>query len=397
MTCKASRGQRPALEVADILRRYRGSIHPSPAEAKVVRDMINCRTAIFGGHIMECVDCGTQEHSYNSCRNRHCTKCQFLRKERWIEARMEELLPVEYFHVVFTVPHEFNQITLQNKSLLYNILFGSAAGTLKTVARTKLDAEIGFISVLHTWGQTLMPHPHLHIIVPGGGLTPANTWKSCAKGYFLPCEALSLVFRGKFLSALEQGHKELHFEGDISNLRRPEAFKDVLVEASKKQWVVYAKKPFAGPQQVVNYLGQYTHRIAISNHRLIKIDNDEVYFHYRDYADDNKNKVMALPAVEFINRFLTHVLPHKFVRIRHFGFLANRMKKVKLATCSVLLGATPAPANQSEELEEVKTWEEMLKDLTGIDLLCCPNCGGEMKKRRLLPSKYDLIPAVDTS
>lgn len=378
ITCKTSPREIPTLEVANILNRYRELIHPLPREAKVVRDIINCRTERLGGHKMECADCGKQEHSYNSCRNRHCPKCQFLRKERWIEARVEELLPVEYFHVVFTVPHEFNQLTLQNKTALYNILFRAAAETLKCVARAKLDAEIGFIAILHTWGQNLIEHPHLHIIVPGGGLSDGNTWRACKKGYFLPLKSLSAVFRGKFLNYLENAHEELHFEGAICSLRRKELFKKLLVAASTKTWVVYVKKSFAGPKQVVNYLGQYTHRIAISNHRLIKIENDQIYFRYRDYADDNKNKVMALPAVEFINRFLSHVLPYKFMRIRHFGLLGNRQKKEKLSRIRQLLGEKTVPEKGAEHVE-IKTWEERLKDLTGIDLSRCSNCGGQMR------------------
>jgi hypothetical protein len=297
---------------------------------------------------------------------------------------MEELLPVEYFHVVFTVPHELNQITLQNKNCLYNILFKAASETLKAVARRKLDTEIGFIAVLHTWGQTLMPHPHLHIIVPGGGLRN-DKWRSCKQGYFLPIKILSTVFRGKFLAYLENAHAELKFEGAICHLSEERHFKKVLVAASQKPWIVYVKKSFAGPEQVVNYLGGYTHRIAISNHRLIKLENNEVHFHYRDYADENKNKVMALSDVEFANRFLSHVLPYKFARIRHFGFLASHHKTKKLSLCRKFLQTIPT---QKKNIEP-KTWEEKLKDLTGIDVTKCPDCGGQMKRKQILPRKLD--------
>jgi hypothetical protein len=296
---------------------------------------------------------------------------------------MEELLPVPYFHVVFTVPHELNQIALQNKAALYNILFRAASETLKVVARQKLDTEIGFIAVLHTWGQTLMPHPHLHIIVPGGGLRN-NKWKSCKRGYFLPLKILSTVFRGKFLSCLENLHSELKFEGAMSHLSQERLFKKVLTSASQKPWIVYVKKSFAGPEQVVNYLGQYTHRIAISNHRLIKLEDNEVHFHYRDYADEGKNKIMAIPTVEFANRFLSHVLPYKFARIRHFGLLGNHHKTEKLSLCRRLL-KKPIPSKKSEP----KTWEERLKHLTGIDVTKCPDCGGLMKRKRILPIKLD--------
>lgn len=375
MNCHPRSATRPNLEVADIFRRYRDSIGPLPSHsAKVVQNIVNCRTEKLGGHVRRCDDCDYREQSYNSCRDRHCPKCQFLAKQKWVENRTRDLLPVEYFHVVFTIPHVLNHLALQNKAVLYDILFRTAANTLKEVAYTKLGAEIGFVTVLHTWGQNLMQHPHLHMIVAGGGLREDKTWVSCKKGYLLPLKILSTVFRGKFLSTLENSHSELAFHGTLSDLQEKEPFKKLLSEASKRYWVVYAKKPFAGPKQVLSYLGQYTHRIAISNHRLLKIEDDHISFKYRDYSDNNKGKVMSLHVQEFMRRFLLHVLPKKFVRIRHYGFLGNRLRKEKLSACKKTL----CPDEQQIQPPEKKDWKERLKELTGIDINLCPLCGGRM-------------------
>ncbi len=366
---------RPNLEVADIFRRYPDSIGPLPSHsAKVVQNIVNCRTEKLGGHVRRCDNCDYREQSYNSCRDRHCPKCQFLARQQWVENRARELLPVEYFHVVFTIPHVLNHLALQNKAVLYDILFRTAADTLKEVAKRKLGAEIGFVTVLHTWGQNLMQHPHLHMIVAGGGLTKDNTWVSCKKGYLLPIKILSSVFRGKFLSTLENSHSELAFHGMLSDLKGNEPFQKLLTEASKRSWVVYAKKPFAGPKQVLAYLGQYTHRIAISNHRLLKIEDDHISFKYRDYADNNTGKVMSLHVQEFMRRFVLHVLPKKFVRIRHYGFLGNRLRKQKLAACKKAL----CPEESQIPPPQKKDWKERLKELTGIDINLCPLCGGRI-------------------
>lgn len=388
----------PRHEMADIFERYSTLLGPiPPAHAKVVRDIINCRTEKLGGHVRLCTHCSHREQSYNSCRNRHCPKCQFLRQQKWIEDRALELLPVEYFHVVFTVPHVLNPLTLQNKGILYDILFKSAAQTLKEVAERKLDAEIGFVAVLHTWGQNLMDHPHLHIIVPGGGLKrEMASWVRCKKGYLLPIKILSLVFRGKFLSNLEKAHRDLSFHGKILELASLNQFKKLLVEASKPSWVVYVKKPFAGPEQVINYLGQYTHRIAISNRRILKIEDGKIHFQYRDYADKSKSKIMVLDVKEFMRRFLLHVLPKKFVRIRHYGFLGNRLRKQKVATCKALLGAKRLPEAPKGKMD----WKESLKKLTGIDVNICPKCQNKMREAQLiLPVRYlaNTHIAIDSS
>jgi hypothetical protein len=295
-----------------------------------------------------------------------------------------ELLPVEYFHVVFTMPHVLNPLTLQNKSILYNILFKAAADTIKEVAEKRLGAEIGFVTVLHTWGQNLIEHPHLHMIVPGGGLRRDRLkWVSCKNSYLFPLKILSTVFRGKFLSLLEKSHNDLEFHGRISRLSTKTNFKGLLVEAAKTPWVVYVKKPFAGPKQVISYLGQYTHRIAISNHRLTKIEENQVHFRYRDYADKNKNKIMVLSAQEFMRRFLLHVLPKKFVRIRHYGFLGNRLRREKILNCKNLLSVKTVEPKSLDK----KDWKERLKEITGIDLTACPVCKGPMREA-IFPGYY---------
>jgi hypothetical protein len=390
----------PKLEVADIFRKYRHLLGPLPApSAKVVQDIIDCRTSKLGGHRRKCDSegCGHEEISYNSCRNRHCPKCQFLARAEWVEARIDELLPVEYFHVVFTLPHVFNSLILQNKALLYDLLFQSASQTLKEVAERNLKAEIGFIAVLHTWGQNLMSHPHLHIIIPGGGLTKNDgevKWVSAKAGFLFPIKVLSKVFRGKFLSAIEDLFKELKFEGDLQPLSDRKRFKELLIQSTRKDWVVYAKKPFAGPEQVIHYLGNYTHRIAISNHRIIKIENDHVHFRYRDYAHENKSKVMILHVKEFMRRFLLHVLPYRFVRLRHYGFLGNRHRNIKIDLCKTLLNISQKVeslkenGNQQSEQQQ-KSWEQRLKELTGIDVGVCPKCNiGRMIEVEEINSLY---------
>ena len=309
-----------------------------------------------------------------------------------MENRVKDLLPVPYFHVVFTIPHELNHIALQNKRVVYDILFKSAADTLKEVAYRKFGGEIGFTAVLHTWGQNLMDHPHLHMIVAGGALTPnKQSWVSCKTDYLLPLKILSTVFRGKFLSTLEDSYEELSFHGRLTPLREKERFQELLTTASNNTWVVYAKKPFAGPKQVLNYLGQYTHRIAISNHRLIKVEDGKIYFLYRDYADDNKKKVQALDAREFMRRFLLHVLPKKFVRLRHYGFLGNRLRQEKLSACRGILKVNPP------ETPKEKTWKERLKELTGRDVDLCPQCGEKLLETTLAILQRKTCPELNSS
>lgn len=397
---RAALAGRPKLEVAEIFRYHRDLLGPLHRHtAKVVRDIMDCRTAKLGGHLRRCDQegCGHEEISYNSCRNRHCPKCQFLARAEWVHARAGELLPVEYFHVVFTIPHEFNPLVLQNKKSLYELLFRAASQTLKEVSERNWNAQAGFIAVLHTWSQNLLDHPHIHMIVPGGGLrrNPDGTdeWIPCPKAYLLPLKILSEVFRAKFLAGLQAMHGELMFLGKLQSLSRVGRFNQLLKTVAQKNWVVYAKKPFNGPEQVLRYLGNYTHRIAISNHRLLKIENGRVHFRYRDSKDQSKHKVMSVSIEEFMRRFLLHVLPPKFVRIRHFGFLGNRFRKDKLKRCKALL--IPGNEQEHKEPEDKKLipkpcWQERLKNLTGIDISLCSKCKcGRMREMRSFDSFYE--------
>jgi hypothetical protein len=368
------------IEVADIFRRYGDayrSAHPMPANRlRAMRAIETCRTAEQGGHVDKCEHCGAEVNSYNSCGNRHCPKCQFLKKEKWIEARGKDLLPITYFHVVFTLPDLLNPLVLRNQEVLYELLFKAVSETLSTLARKlkRLGVELGFIAILHTWGQNLMDHPHIHVIVTGGGLTlDGRRWKPCKKDFFIHVKVLSKLFRGKFLAYLKKlraGNK-LIYPGDISQLAAPGAFNALISKLYKKNWVVYCKKPFEKTENVIDYLGRYTHRIAISNHRIVKLENDEVSFRWRDYRDKNKVKIMPLKAGEFIRRFLLHVLPFGFVKIRHYGFLGNRCRKEKLAKCRELLSC----AKQKKTEEKAATWQETLLRLTGFDVAKCPSCG----------------------
>jgi len=368
------------VEVADIFHRYGHdyrNAHPLPKpRLRAMRAIETCRTADLGGHVDECEHCGEKVISYNSCRNRHCPKCQFLKKERWIEARGKDLLPIPYFHVVFTIPDLLNPLVLRNQEALYGILFRSVSETLAELAKTRkhLGAEIGFISILHTWGQNLMDHPHIHTVVTGGGLSSdGRKWKSCKKGFFLPVKVMSKLFRGKFLAYLKQSRaaSELVYPGTISNLEQPAAFNALITGLYKNNWVVYCKPPFDGTKGVLEYLGRYTHRIAISNHRIVSMQDDRVSFRWRDYADSNKTKIMTVDANEFIRRFLLHVLPDRFVKIRHYGILGNRCRKAKLDRCRKLLAAA-----KEETVEQKKeTWQETLLRLCGVDIGRCPACG----------------------
>jgi hypothetical protein len=297
-----------------------------------------CRTAALGGHVEQCEACHHQRIAYNSCRNRHCAKCQALASARWLAARQAELLPVPYFHVVFTLPAEITAIAYQNKAVVYALLFRAVRETLQTIAADPkhLGAELGFLAVLHTWGQTLLYHPHLHCIVPGGGLAPdGQRWIACRPGFLFPVRVLSRYFRGRFLALLQEAfdRHRLQFFSSLAPLVDASRFATYLAPVRASDWVVYAKPPFGGPQQVLDYLGRYTHRVAIANHRLVAIDDGTVSFHWRDYRHHNKRKVMTLLADEFLRRFLLHVLPAGFHRIRHYGFLGNRCRVAKLAQC----------------------------------------------------------------
>jgi hypothetical protein len=337
---------------------------------KVLLAIARCRTAALGGHIDECTRCGHRAISYNSCRNRHCPKCQAGARERWLEKRRRELLPTPYVHVVFTLPRPLAQLTLQNKKLIYDLLFRSSAETLLEVARDPkhLGAEIGFFSVLHTWSQKLELHPHVHCVVPAGGLSPDHTrWIKPHYDFFLPVRVLSRVFRGKFCAALKRAFHDgrLNFHGDLKILAQPDTFAAWMRSLFRKDWVVYAKPPFGGPEYVLRYLGRYTHRVAISNHRLVSLADDKVTFRWRDSAHDNEQKLMTLALDEFLRRFLLHLLPQGFVRIRNFGFLANRRRATTLPLCLQLLDPTPdtTPAISRDALS---------------DLWTCPKCAGPM-------------------
>jgi len=348
-----------------------------------------CRTAALGGHKDKCDNCGHLEISYNSCRNRHCPKCQTLRKEKWIAARNEDLLPIEYFHVVFTIPSELNLLVSMNQKVLYDLLFRSASETLTELANDPkhLGAKIGVIGILHTWGQNLMDHPHVHCVVTGGGISPdGERWLSCRKGFFIPVRVMSSLFRGKFLDLLNKYFKrgDLAFSGCINHLKAPGAFASFKNQLYHKKWVVYCKPPFDGVTGVLQYLGRYTHRIAISNNRIIAIRDGKVSFLWRDYANGNRQKIMTLQADEFIRRFLIHVLPTRFVRIRHFGLLANRNRKDNIAVCRNIIGVDK-PIIKKEVKPE--TWQEQLLRICGIDVTTCPICqkGKMFRMAPLLP------------
>jgi hypothetical protein len=358
---------RPPLEVADIFRQYghdfRLTHSLSPEQRRVIRAIERCRTAALGGHVEQCDACGHQRISYNSCRNRHCPKCQSLAKARWLEARLADLLPVEYFHVVFTLPEQLATLALQNKRVVYNLLFSAAAETLRTIATDPrhLGAEIGFLAVLHTWSQTLHHHPHLHCVVPGGGLSlEGERWLSCRRGFFLPVNVLARLFRRLFLQGLARAFEDdkLTFHGSLEYLGKARAFQRLLASLRAREWWVYSKPPFGGPEQVLSYLGRYTHRVAISNHRLLSLKDGSVTFKWRDYRHGNQQSLMTLKAEEFIRRFLLHVLPRGFQRIRQFGLLANRHRQDRLTRCRKLLGAAtsitwPLPSDYKSLYETV--------------------------------------------
>jgi len=343
---------RPHLEVADIVRaqgeRFIANNHSwiHWAHQKVLRAIAHCRTAVLGGHLHQCPSCGHRTVVFHSCRNRHCPKCQVAARHRWLAARQKELLPVGYFHVVFTLPHQLSPLMLQNKKLLYDLLFRASAETMLQIALDPkhLGAEIGFLSVLHTWGQNLRHHPHAHCVIPAGGLSPDHRrWIHPHYRFFLPHHVLSRVFRGKFVAGLKKCHHQLTLSGALYPLRQEQAFASFLRTLFRQDWVVYLKPPFGGPQHVLRYLAGYTHRVAISNHRLVAFQHDQVTFRYKDYAHGNKKRMMTLSSQEFLRRFLLHVLPRGFVRIRFYGFLAHRRRANLLPLCQQLLLAHPKP------------------------------------------------------
>jgi hypothetical protein len=374
---------RPVLEVADIFRRHGPAYrqahpdHLGGTERRVMAAIEACRTPALGGHVEHCADCGFVRHSYNSCRDRHCPKCQGLARADWLEARQAELLPVPYFHVVFTVPAPVADLAFHNKAAVYAILFHAATETLRDVAGDPryLGAETGAIAVLHTWGQALHHHPHLHCIVPGGGIAPDRSrWVACPPGFFLPVRVLSRRFRDVFVRQLRGAFAsgDLRLPGALAALADPAAFAAHLDAVAGIDWVVFAKPPFAGPEQVLGYLGRYTHRVAIANSRLVGLADGQVSFTWKDYRQEGKSKTMTLPADEFIRRFLQHTVPDGFHRIRHIGFLANSHRSEKLALCRKLLAVVrPEPVPP-------RRWQDRLRELTGEDIDACPCCGGRM-------------------
>jgi hypothetical protein len=382
---------RPCYEVADIFREYGEQYkrsHSLPlSHLKVMHAIEVCRTAYLGGHLERCDLCGFERIAYNSCRNRHCPKCQALTKAEWLEKRKAELLPVEYFHNVFTIPHELNQVALYNKKIVFDLLFKTVAETLQEFAsdpKHDLGGKIGFTAILHTWDQKLLSHIHLHCVIPAGVLSSdGKRWIQSRKNFLFPVKALSRVFRGKFIDYLKKAFAKdnLIFPGQIAYLRPEKNFSQLINQLWKKDWVVYSKAPFNGPEKVLDYLGRYTHRVAIANHRIVKIADGLVTFRYRDRTDCDKRKQITLRAEEFIRRFLLHVLPESFMRIRHYGFLANRCKKQDLVRCRELLGLCPdLPRIPTEAMQE-----KMLR-LTGVDVTVCPSCKqGHMRRVIELP------------
>ena len=373
-------GARPGrrIELADIVRThgaaYRQGKRLTRGQHRALRAIAACRTAALGGHTEACDRCGALRIAYNSCRNRHCPKCQTLAKERWLAARWAELLPVAYFHVVSTLPHALNPLAQGNPRVCYALLFRAAWETLASFGADPrhLGGELGGLAILHTWGQTLEQHLHLHCVVPGGALTRDGArWLPAKPGFLFPVRALARLFRGKYLAGLRRAFDrgELRFAGGVATLAEPGAFGQFLATLRAPDWVVYAKPPFAGPAQVLEYLGRYTHRVAISNDRLVSVADGQVRFRWKDYAHWNRVKTMTLPAAEFLRRFLLHVLPAGFVRIRHFGFLANRGRSAKLARCRALLAAAPSPAPAAPE--PVAT---LMLRATGVDITQCPVC-----------------------
>jgi len=362
---------RPPFEVADVIRkigdRFRASL--TWPQSKVLEAIARCRTAALGGHRDQCARCGHQVISYNSCRNRHCPKCQTSARDKWLHQRQQELLPVDYYHLVFSLPHTLVPLMWQNKRRLFSLLFQSSAATLLAVAADPkhLGAEIGFLAILHTWGQTLQPHPHIHCVVPGGGLSPDHRhWLSSRFSFFLPVKVLSRVFRGKFVAGLRRAfHRhQLRFYGECLPLANQKNFATFLRTLRQQDWIVYAKPPFGGPQHVLHYLARYTHRVAISNHRLLSVSESQVTFRWKDYAHGNKPRTMTLSPQQFLRRFLQHVLPRGFPRIRYFGWLANRARGDLLPLCRLLLHQPP-PATDASSANQPATWP-------------CPLCQGPM-------------------
>jgi putative transposase/transposase-like zinc-binding protein len=395
---------RPAWEVADVIRGYGEAFlakHGGRLTAEqrhALRELAECRTQALGGHVERCLDCGHERIAYNSCRNRHCPKCQALARARWLEREAQLLLPVEYHHVVFTLPSEVADLALVNPAVMYNLLFQAASATLRDVAANpqRLGAQVGILLVLHTWGQNLHHHPHVHAVVSGGGLScsakgdidRSPTWRSCRPGFFLPVRVLGRVFRGKYLALLQTAwqHGKLTCTGRLASLAEADAWAAWLRPLYGKEWVVYAKPPFGGPAQVLKYLARYTHRVAISNARLLDVGDGQVTFRYKDYADAQRCKTMTLSAEEFLRRFVQHILPRGFVKVRHYGFLANRHRADKLKLCRrLLLPLTVPTARTTEAAASAEAGAGDGVEVEPAARPCCPQCGSGRLVRSELP------------
>lgn len=359
--------------------RYLDKYTPSPQQSKVANCIINCKTGAYGANVSMCEDCGHLQIHYNSCRNRCCPMCQALPKEKWMDKRREDVLDAPYFHVVFTVPQELNPLIYSNQQLLYDALYHCVSQTINelTTDTRHLGAKVGYICVLHTWGSEMNYHPHIHVILLGGGLTAKNQWRDKGEEFFLPVKIMSKLFRGKYMAKLKilYEEKKLQFHGNSEKYRNRYAFKELLTLCYNKDWVPHCKKTFNGAQSVINYLGKYTHRIAISNHRIIRMDEDTVTYYVKDYREEGKWKECTISGIEFIRRFLMHVPPKRFVRIRHYGLLCTRTKTRHLTLCRNLLGCK----QYLSKLKDMKT-PQMLETLYGIKVSVCKCCGGHLGK-----------------
>ena len=386
-------GSRPEHDIADIFRhagqRFLATFGASHEQIKVMNKIITCRTAALGGHIDDCPDCGYQKNAYNSCRNRHCPKCQTMTKEKWLDNRISELLPATYYHLVFTLPHDLNPVILCNMKPLLDLLFFSVSQTIKLFAadpQWRLQGKPGFIAVLHTWNQTILDHFHLHCLVPGGVLSEDNTqWTPSKKNYLFRTSSLVKVFKGIYINGLEQlyNDRDLKFPGNAAKHGTPSGFNRLIKTIQKKKWSGYAKAPCSGPEKVLEYLGRYTHRVAISNYRIKSFENGKVVFTWKDRAQNDAVKEMTLGAVEFIRRFLLHVLPRGFKKIRHFGFLSPRYKTRNIKLIRKMTGDKFKEPRHPEN----ESVEEMMHRLTGIDIKACPKCG-----KGRLTRLYELMP-----
>ena len=362
--------------------RYLEHYSPSPQQSKVAHCIINCKTGAYGTNVSICEDCGQLEVHYNSCRNRCCPMCQALPKEKWIDKRREDILDAPYFHVVFTVPQELNPLIYSNQQLLYDALYHSVSATINelTADSKHLGAKVGYICVLHTWGSEMNYHPHIHVILLGGGLSAKNEWRDKGEEFFLPVKVLSKVFRGKYMAEFKSLYQDnkLEFHGSSEKYRNSYNFKELLNTCYKKDWVPHCKKTFNGAQSVINYLGKYTHRIAISNHRIIRMDEDTVTYYVKDYREQGKWKELTISGIEFVRRFLMHVPPKRFVRIRHYGLLCTRSKNKHLTLCRNLLGC-------KKYISILKDMEapQIIEILYGIKISVCKCCGGHLGKPHL--------------